>query len=114
MKVREFWVEATGNQKDELSEFLSSDHVIDLSNPGEDRWIYTTIQTVNPGTNSVAMKKKWLHLVEYSAYKEMKEIADIWAKERDDLKAEVKWVNEKLKQKQVDIDSLTAWIDARK
>ncbi len=58
---RDFWVKATGYQNEACT---SPNKGIDLTLPGEDRWIYTTIQTVHPGTNSVAMKTKWLHVRE--------------------------------------------------
>lgn len=62
--IRVFWVEATGNQRDDENGLQNPDYEIDLTDPGEDRWIYTTIQTVDPGNNSVAKKKKYLKLVE--------------------------------------------------
>lgn len=68
---REFWVKATGHQ----SETMTTDKIdeIDLTNPGEHRWIYTHIQTVNPGTNSVAKMWKWLHVIEIGAFNDMYE-----------------------------------------
>lgn len=66
-KTRQFWAKATGYQHEACT---SPNEVIDLTSPGEDRWIYTTIQTVNPGTDSLSTQNqyKWLHLVEHSAY----------------------------------------------
>lgn len=72
--VRQFWVKATGHQlKNTPVEInISTYDVIDLSNNGEDRWIYTAIQTVDPTNNPVAAEQKWLHLVPYSAYAALK------------------------------------------
>lgn len=59
MKPKEYWIWAVGEQ-----EGLE----IDLSVPGEDRWVDTTVQTVDPGNNSVAKKKAFIHVIEKSAY----------------------------------------------
>lgn len=63
MSKREWWIKANGKQENKD---------IDISLPGEDRWIETTVQSIDPGTNSVALRNAYLHVVEYSellAYK---------------------------------------------
>lgn len=70
-KPREWWVKAQGNQQDCSIKIAAQFGDIDLTNPGEDRWIYTIIQTVNPGNNPVSLLTKWLNFVERSAYDAM-------------------------------------------
>jgi hypothetical protein len=62
-QVRTFWVKALGNQRDVPVRFKPELGDIDLTVKGEDRWIYTIVQSVNPGTNSVSQMTKWLEVI---------------------------------------------------
>jgi hypothetical protein len=65
-RARHYWVKATGGQLKVPVEINSNEFDnIDLTT-GDDRWIYTVIQTVDPTTNPTSMKQKWLHLIEFS------------------------------------------------
>lgn len=75
-----YYVKAQGNQYERPVYYtLSDDDYIDLTLPGEDRWIATIIQTVPPYTNAVSSMAKWLDLVKHEDYTEV-------LKERDELK----------------------------
>lgn len=74
-KAREFWIKAEGHQYSNEPIFPGKSDVdtIDLTQNGEDRWIYTIIQTVNPNTNPILNQAKWLHVIDYIYYLEEKE-----------------------------------------
>lgn len=69
--TRVFYLKAVGNQSDRPIRIPPELGDIDLTNPGEDRWIYTLVQTVDPTNNPVSMKTKWLHLIEQRHYQEL-------------------------------------------
>ena len=50
----ELWIDALGVQEGKE---------IDISS-GDERWIITTVQQVDPGNNSVAKSKKYVHVRE--------------------------------------------------
>lgn len=109
-RARQYWVKATGGQLKVPVEINSNEFDnIDLTT-GDDRWIYTVIQTVDPTTNPTSMKQKWLHLIEYSEVERLEAENDLLKrseicgycdfdnslrKERDALEAE----NKELKQR---------------
>lgn len=78
-KIRTVWVKALGNQRDEPIRFKPEQGDIDLTSIGEDRWIYTIIQSVDPGTNPISMLTKWLTLVPLDDYNKLLEQAELMA-----------------------------------
>ena len=82
-KPRVFWVKAEGHQLDDTIRVAKcADDHIDLTQPGENRWIATIIQQVDPGTNPISMTTKWLHLIERRFF-------DKQAEELEKLRAEL-------------------------
>ena len=62
--VKRWYVKAQGNQLETpVYCQLSEDDCIDISQPGEDRWIATIIQTVDPTNNPRSMTSKWVCMV---------------------------------------------------
>ncbi len=62
-EARAYFVKAQGHQYEQQSfASLTPDDYIDLTIPGEDRWIQTIIQTVDPTTNPTSKTAKWLRL----------------------------------------------------
>lgn len=78
-KHREFWIKARG---------LQEGREINISKPGEDRWIETLVQQIYPHPdNSAAVKMgPWIHVVEYSALQSANEMIDKLEMENHDLK----------------------------
>lgn len=57
--MREFYVKAIGQQ---VSDSTKPNELIDISDPNEGRWMYTTIQTVKP--KDIGDGMKWIKLVQ--------------------------------------------------
>jgi myosin heavy subunit len=88
---RKWFVKAQGNQLDvPVSCKLQPSDNIDLTKPGEDRWIYTVIQSVDPSTNPTSMTAKWLTLVVASALTalqaELEQVKEEAQKDYEDLR----------------------------
>lgn len=68
-KIKFWWLKAQGNQLDKAPVCsLDCDDDIDVTEPGEDRWIATIIQSVDPEPNPISKKAKWIKIVQKADY----------------------------------------------